>query len=216
MRKAILFLFVALFLISFASAYTLYQENFTNLIGCSNNFTTPCVTAYDGNYNTYARFVGGGLNVNYSIPQYTQSAILQIRFGNNLTNFTIPSDCLDYSSLILDYILTESAGQEYTSINILCQNQTGDRQIYFVSEGGYKQNNYLYEEAVFWNIVEPVPSYQESGIYRTFESAGAGTSIFISILTIPLGYLIIILMLISGISAIILVIVEIIVKIFEK
>lgn len=162
----------------------IYQEEFSNLISCQGNFTTPCTNAYDGDYDTYTRFVSGSYYVNYSIPDYTQSAKLQVRFGNNLTNFTIPSDCLEYDSLILKFDATESG--EYSAMQIKCTKTGGDISIYSIDEGGYKYHNYLYEEAVFWYVDVPPSPVTESVIYRLFEDSGSGLASFTLYISRPL------------------------------
>lgn len=199
MRKIILSLLAFFLLISCVSAYEVSQENFTTLLACGGDFIQLCPNAYDGDYGTYARFSAGGFDVNYTIPEYTQSAKIQVKFGSNFTNFTVPSECLENDgSLVLEYDGAESVGQEFSAFSVKCKKITGSyTTIYQIDEGGYMAYNYIFEEAVFWEIVEPVPSYQDTQLYQDLEGNGIGVAIFLQSISVPLLLLMIILTTVS-------------------
>lgn len=166
-----------IFLISFSSAFSCYQEsaNTTNQSGTdgacgqlyNGSYTFSGVWAdvppsnggnasVDGNYNTESLPAVSGLailNSNYTKPSLANSSsIWQVRYMNttgqtNIVNYSLPSTC--FSTPFLD-IRSQMSFADVMDFS--CWNGTAYQSFYSEDLGIFGGRTILYEEGVFWEI----------------------------------------------------------------
>lgn len=112
--------------------------------------------AWDGDYDTYAFYGLGGnygyLFVNYSKPiGATNDSTIEVKFGNEHENVSIPNDCWDYYSNILRFRLYAYRGGAGGAAAIYCWNSSW-KQLF--SDGGAcaLPCGYVYDERMFWSL----------------------------------------------------------------
>lgn len=128
-------------------SYQEYADSHDNISGADS--LTDYMLLFDGNYLTraYDGPIAAPSNViiNYSRPLFLNSAKWQVK-DNAKVNLTIPDDCISaYNNLYLRarHYTTDSSARWY------CYNSTGfPQELRIVPTGA----NYLYEEAIFWNL----------------------------------------------------------------
>lgn len=121
---------------------------------------------YDGNWSSFTSFNGGlgsssVLEINYSKPSSSNSAIWQIKDSGGIYNLTIPTSCFDaFNGTVVLYVLSngDPNSQWY------CRNSS----TYNVLLRTYAFDSNIFEEAMIWtNITNFYPSNVNISINNT-------------------------------------------------
>ncbi len=133
-----------------------YVENATE-VSTSGSWTNP-TNIYDNNYSTYASHADTDTNyyANYTIPvnHTINNSIWQKKDGYSFVNITLTTTCSEHDNkLVLRSLIQEGGGSSFH--RYYCLNNVS----VWVLIGGYgdASNEWLYEEAMFFNETPPPP-----------------------------------------------------------
>jgi len=127
---------------------------------------------YDGNWSTYSAYYT--YYVNYTKPQNSNgNSSIMFKYDNPLgiQNFSIPSDCWEYSSEKLTFYIQHDTTPSVTT-NLYCYNSSNWKMIVHVAGG------IVYEEAMIWNIGDTLT-------YSASNSSGNATTFNVTITGLP-------------------------------
>lgn len=135
---------------------------------------------FDANYSTNSTRANplissnARLQVNYTKPTGFSNSTWQVKFSNNsisyFTNYTVPQDCIDYSSDRIVFNVFQGNGQE---IILGCWNSTTTSDtgngFHIINRTGATNGTSFYEEGINWNITTNTTSYGNlSSLFGSF------------------------------------------------